>query len=84
MSLLCYFFLKQSTFACLLKGTGKGIHSLLEESLIITREMLREAQLAYPRSPVRDPIFVPYLKLRVSADNPSLHAAPAESKIQNA
>lgn len=56
------FFLQQSTFACLLKGTGKGIHSLLEESLIITREMLREAQLAYPRSPVRDPIFVPFLK----------------------
>lgn len=56
------FFLQQSTFACLLKGTGKGIHSLLEESLIVTQEMLREAQLAYPRSPVRDPIFAPYLK----------------------
>lgn len=32
----------------------KGIRSLLEESLIITRDMLREAQLAYPRNPVRD------------------------------
>ncbi|KAM7387978.1 hypothetical protein PAMP_024182 [Pampus punctatissimus] len=36
----------------LLKGTRKGIHSLLGESLNITREMLREAQLAYPRNPV--------------------------------
>ncbi|XP_074525189.1 kinesin-like protein KIF14 isoform X2 [Halichoeres trimaculatus] len=36
----------------LLKGTSKGIRSLLEESLIITREMLREAQLAPPRNQV--------------------------------
>ncbi|KAM3619744.1 uncharacterized protein V6R79_012946 [Siganus canaliculatus] len=42
----------KSTINCLLKGTKKGIRSLFEESLIITREMLREAQLAYPRNPV--------------------------------
>lgn len=45
---------QQSVVLCLLKGTKKGIQSLLEESLTITREMLREAQLAYPRNPVRD------------------------------
>ncbi|XP_051233248.1 kinesin-like protein KIF14 [Dicentrarchus labrax] len=43
---------KQSIVMCLLKGTKKGVHSLLEDSLIITREMLREAQLSYPRNPV--------------------------------
>ncbi|XP_023146712.2 kinesin-like protein KIF14 [Amphiprion ocellaris] len=43
---------KQSLATCLLKGTNKGIRSLLEESLTITREMLRDAQLAYPRNPV--------------------------------
>lgn len=43
-----------SMVKCLLKGTNKGVRSLLEESLTITREMLREAQLAYPRNPVRD------------------------------
>lgn len=39
---------------CLLKGTSNGIQSLLQESLVTAREMLREAQLTYPRSPVRD------------------------------
>uniref|UniRef100_A0AAX7VW16 Kinesin-like protein KIF14 n=1 Tax=Astatotilapia calliptera TaxID=8154 RepID=A0AAX7VW16_ASTCA len=43
-----------SVVTCLMKGTGKGVRSLLEESLTITREMLREAQLSYPRSSVRD------------------------------
>ncbi|XP_070765360.1 kinesin-like protein KIF14 [Enoplosus armatus] len=43
---------KESIVMCLLKGTNKGVRSLLEESLTITREMLREAQLAYPRNPV--------------------------------
>lgn len=40
---------KPSVITSLLKGTSKGVHSLLEESLTITRDMLREAQLAYPR-----------------------------------
>lgn len=43
---------KPSVVTCLMKGTGKGVRSLLEESLTITREMLREAQLSYPRSSV--------------------------------
>lgn len=49
---------QQSVVTCLLKGTNKGVRSLLEESLTITREMLREAQLAYPRNPVRDNKFL--------------------------
>ncbi|XP_072245431.1 kinesin-like protein KIF14 [Leuresthes tenuis] len=43
---------KQSLVTFLLMGTKKGVRSLLDESLTITREMLREAQLAYPRNPV--------------------------------
>ncbi|XP_026201774.1 kinesin-like protein KIF14 [Anabas testudineus] len=43
---------KPSMVLYLLKGTNKGIRSLLEENLTITREMLREAQLAYPRNTV--------------------------------
>ncbi|KAM6921415.1 kinesin-like protein KIF14 [Xenentodon cancila] len=42
---------KQSLLMCLLKGIDKGVRSLLEESLTTTKEMLREAQLAYPRNP---------------------------------
>ncbi|XP_044218088.1 kinesin-like protein KIF14 [Thunnus albacares] len=38
--------------SCLLRGTNKGVRSLVEESLTISREMLREAQLSYPRNPV--------------------------------
>lgn len=44
----------QSVITTLLKGSNKGVRSLLEESLTISREMLREAQLAYPRNLVRD------------------------------
>ncbi|XP_068446174.1 kinesin-like protein KIF14 isoform X2 [Clinocottus analis] len=43
---------KQSFGVCLARGTKMGVGSLLEESLSIAREMLREAQLAYPRNPV--------------------------------
>ncbi|AWP10823.1 putative kinesin-like protein KIF14-like isoform 3 [Scophthalmus maximus] len=43
---------KPSMTVCLLKGTNRGVRSLLEESLTVTREMLREAQLSYPRNPV--------------------------------
>ena len=39
---------------CLLEGTNKGVGSLLEAGLHITKEMLRDAQLAYPRTPVRN------------------------------
>ncbi|XP_062279792.1 kinesin-like protein KIF14 [Scomber scombrus] len=41
-----------SHHSCLLKGTNKGVRSLVEEDLTISREMLRDAQLAYPRNPV--------------------------------
>ncbi|XP_035033401.2 kinesin-like protein KIF14 [Hippoglossus stenolepis] len=43
---------KPSMTMCVLKGTNRGVRSLLNESLTITREMLRDAQLAYPRNPV--------------------------------
>ncbi|XP_077391428.1 kinesin-like protein KIF14 isoform X2 [Festucalex cinctus] len=38
--------------ACLLKGTYKGVHSILEESLITTKEIMRDAQFAHPRNTV--------------------------------
>ncbi|XP_068563242.1 kinesin-like protein KIF14 [Cebidichthys violaceus] len=43
---------KQSFVMRLVRGTNMGVGYLLEESLSITRETLREAQLAYPRNPV--------------------------------
>ncbi|CDQ64174.1 unnamed protein product [Oncorhynchus mykiss] len=43
---------KQSVALSLLEGTCKGVHSLLEEGLAISNKMLRDAQLAYPRTPV--------------------------------
>ncbi|XP_060934575.1 kinesin-like protein KIF14 [Limanda limanda] len=42
---------KPSMTMCVLNGTSRGVRSLLNESLTITREMLRDAQLAYPRNP---------------------------------
>ena len=36
----------------LLEGTNQGVRSLLVDGLTVTKEMLREAQLAYPRTPV--------------------------------
>ncbi|CAL8252936.1 unnamed protein product [Merluccius merluccius] len=42
---------KSSTSTCLLEGTSKGVGSLLEAGLHITKELLRNAQLAYPRTP---------------------------------
>lgn len=90
---------QQSAVVSLLKGTNKGVRSLLEESLIIAREMLREAQLAYPRNPVRDhnlPVSFIVVKLyplltqdfvnikcSVIIDKPSLLTGPPESKIQD-
>ncbi|XP_041695950.1 kinesin-like protein KIF14 [Coregonus clupeaformis] len=43
---------KRSVALSLLEGTCKGVHSLLEEGLTISNEMLRDAQLANPRTPV--------------------------------
>lgn len=51
-------YFQQSLLSCLLRGTRKGVHSLLEEILAITRETLRDAQLAYPRNPVRHQTFI--------------------------
>ncbi|CAB1314346.1 unnamed protein product [Coregonus sp. 'balchen'] len=41
---------KRSVVLSLLEGTCKGVHSLLEEGLTISKEMLRDAQLSYPRT----------------------------------
>eukprot|EP00063_Salmo_salar_P030470 XP_014005305.1 PREDICTED: kinesin-like protein KIF14 isoform X4 [Salmo salar] len=43
---------KRSVVLSLLEGTCKGVHSLLEEGLTISKEMLSDAQLTYPRTPV--------------------------------
>ncbi|KAL1023324.1 hypothetical protein UPYG_G00039250 [Umbra pygmaea] len=43
---------KLSLGLSLLEGTCKGLQSLLEEGLTLSNEMLRDAQLAYPRTPV--------------------------------
>ncbi|XP_035630418.1 kinesin-like protein KIF14 [Oncorhynchus keta] len=43
---------KRSVALSLLEGTCKGVHSLLEDGLTISNKMLRDAQLAYPRTPV--------------------------------
>ncbi|KAM9503582.1 kinesin-like protein KIF14 isoform 2-T2 [Salvelinus alpinus] len=43
---------KRSELLSLLEGTCKGVHSLLEEALTISKEMLSDAQLTYPRTPV--------------------------------
>jgi hypothetical protein len=47
---------------CLLEGTNKGVGSLLEAGLHITKEMLRDAQLAYPRTPVRNDIIMQLIR----------------------
>ncbi|XP_049575745.1 kinesin-like protein KIF14 isoform X1 [Syngnathus scovelli] len=43
---------KVSFVACLMKGTNKGVHSVLEESLISTKEIQRAAQFTHPKNPV--------------------------------
>ncbi|XP_061636315.1 kinesin-like protein KIF14 [Phyllopteryx taeniolatus] len=43
---------KGSFVGFLLKGTVKGVHSVLEDSLITAKEILREAQLAHTRNTV--------------------------------
>nr|XP_029489417.1 uncharacterized protein LOC115109018 isoform X1 [Oncorhynchus nerka]XP_029489419.1 uncharacterized protein LOC115109018 isoform X1 [Oncorhynchus nerka]XP_029489420.1 uncharacterized protein LOC115109018 isoform X1 [Oncorhynchus nerka] len=42
----------RSVVLSLLEGTCKGVHSLLEEGLTISKEMLSDTQLTYPRTPV--------------------------------
>ncbi|XP_033476758.2 kinesin-like protein KIF14 [Epinephelus lanceolatus] len=60
---------KQSVVTCLLKGTNKGVSALLEESLTITREMLRDAQLAYPRNPLLQSLKSKTLDLACALQN---------------
>ncbi|KAM3876365.1 kinesin-like protein KIF14 [Diretmus argenteus] len=43
---------KPSVTTSILEGTNEGVCSLLREGLVITKEMLREAQLSYPATPV--------------------------------
>lgn len=64
---------KASVITSLLKGTSKGVHSLLEENLTITRDMLREAQLAYPRNPVLQSLKSKTLDLARSLQNYMLY-----------
>ncbi|XP_010778419.1 kinesin-like protein KIF14 [Notothenia coriiceps] len=60
---------KKSGVLCLLRGTDKGVHSLLKESFNITREMLRDAQLAYPRNPVLQSLKSKTLDLACALQN---------------
>ncbi|XP_033937920.1 kinesin-like protein KIF14 [Pseudochaenichthys georgianus] len=60
---------KKSGVVCLLRGTDKGVHSLLKESFTITREMLRDAQLAYPRNPVLQSLKSKTLDLACALQN---------------
>ncbi|KAM6963083.1 kinesin-like protein KIF14 [Aplochiton taeniatus] len=43
---------KLSVAVSLLEGTNQGVRSLQGEGLTITKDMLREAELVYPRTPV--------------------------------
>ncbi|KAK5869767.1 hypothetical protein PBY51_024460 [Eleginops maclovinus] len=60
---------KHSGVVYLLRGTDKGVHSLLKESFTITREMLRDAQLSYPRNPVLQSLKSKTLDLACSLQN---------------
>lgn len=60
---------KKTFFMCLVRGTNMGICSLLEESLSITREMLREAQLAYHRNRVLQSLQSKVLDLARALEN---------------
>ncbi|XP_019731037.1 kinesin-like protein KIF14 isoform X1 [Hippocampus comes] len=60
---------KASFVAHLLEGTNKGVNSVLEDSLITTKEMMREAQLAHPRDPVLQCLKSKMLDLARSLQN---------------
>lgn len=82
---------------CLLKGSRNGIQSLLEEGLTITKEMLREAQLVYPKNLVKNKYFYCTINNKTFANDInnfslmlltfatifSFCLGPADSKIQN-
>ncbi|XP_077463203.1 kinesin-like protein KIF14 isoform X1 [Stigmatopora argus] len=60
---------KASFVPYLLKGTNKGVQSILAESLIMTREILREAQLAHPSKPEVQCLKTKTLDLACSLQN---------------
>nr|XP_015826225.2 kinesin-like protein KIF14 [Nothobranchius furzeri] len=81
---------KKSVIFPLLKGTSKGVGSLLEENLTVAREMLREAQLAYPRAPVLQNLkskaidmaraLQSYIHCHISERKPELEEAQGEEE----
>uniref|UniRef100_A0A3P9JEB2 Kinesin-like protein KIF14 n=1 Tax=Oryzias latipes TaxID=8090 RepID=A0A3P9JEB2_ORYLA len=60
---------KESVVTCLLKGSRNGIQSLLEEGMTITKEMLREAQLVYPKNLVLQTLKSKTLDLACALQN---------------
>ncbi|XP_054645283.1 kinesin-like protein KIF14 isoform X2 [Dunckerocampus dactyliophorus] len=75
---------KASCVEYLLNGANKGVHSLLEGSLCIAREMLRDAQLAYPRSPVLQCLKSKTLDLARSLQNyMHCHITESETDLQD-
>ncbi|KAG7277203.1 hypothetical protein CRUP_018857 [Coryphaenoides rupestris] len=71
---------KSSTSMCLLEGTNKGVGSLLEAGLRITKEMLRDAQLAYPRTPALQSLKSKAVDLACSLQA-YIHSHMTESEI---
>lgn len=54
---------QRSAGVCLREGTRRGVRALLEEALLISREMLRHAQLAQPKAQVTLPFLFFLLQL---------------------
>ncbi|KAM9461389.1 kinesin-like protein KIF14 isoform 1-T1 [Clarias gariepinus] len=54
---------KRSAAMCLRDGTCRGVRALLDEALLISREMLRHAQLAQPRNQILQKLKVKMLEV---------------------
>ncbi|TSW35252.1 Kinesin-like protein KIF14 [Bagarius yarrelli] len=54
---------KRSAGLCLREGLCRGVKSLLEEALLISREMIRHAQLAQPRAQILQSVKVKMLEV---------------------
>ncbi|XP_034035899.1 kinesin-like protein KIF14 [Thalassophryne amazonica] len=67
----------------LLKGFNKGVLCLLEEGLAVTREMLRDAQLAYPRNPVLQSIKSKMLDLALALQRYMQCHIPRDSDLSS-
>ncbi|XP_068175733.1 kinesin-like protein KIF14 [Antennarius striatus] len=72
---------KRSIILALLKGTKMGVRSLLEKSLTLTREMLRENQVAYPRNLALQSLTSLLDLIRALQDYVQCHIAP-ENKVE--